>query len=171
MDLGRARVPGPPPLVRRPIDTNSCHDVADGSNDSGISLPLTERAGYLKTTLRLLQRVVRRTLRASGVVAPLVVCRLTIFLVLVFGLPLLAGPTALALGLQAQESPYQPPPPPDSGGFTFMQPFMQPFQRLPVWAQAALFSAVASLAFFLLIEGVRVAWQAWEHGRHARRRR
>lgn len=168
MDLGRARVPGPPPLVRRPIDTNSCHDVADGSNDSGISLPLTERAGYLKTTLRLLQRVVRRTLRASGVVAPLVVCRLTIFLVLVFGLSLLTAPTALALGLQAQESPYQPPPPPDSGGFFT---FMQPFQRLPVWAQAALFSAAASLAFFLLIEAVRVAWQSWEHARHARRRR
>lgn len=166
MDLGPARVSGPPPLVRRRIDTNSCHDVAYGSNDSGITLPLTKRAGYLKTTLRLLQRVVRRTPRASGVVAPLVVCRLTIFLVLVFGLPLLTAPTALALGLQAQESPYQPPPPPESGGFTFMQPF----QRLPVWAQAALFSAAVSLAFFLLIEAVRVARQSWEHGRHNRRR-
>lgn len=167
MDLGRARVPGPPPLVRRPIDTISYHDVAYGSNDSGISLPLTERAGYLKTTLRLLQRVVRRTSRASEVVvARLVVCRLTIFLVLVFGLPLLTAPTALALGLQAQESPYQTPPPPDSGGLTFMQPL----QRLPVWAQAALFSAAVSLAFFLLIEAVRVAWQSWD-GRHTRRRR
>lgn len=74
----------------------------------------------------------------------------------VIGQPMLLP--ALVASAAAQESPYlQPPdaPPGDSG----TSALFQPLEGLPVWAQAALFSAAVVLILFLLIEGMRWAWQ------------
>lgn len=53
------------------------------------------------------------------------------------------------------ESPYQAPPPPDSGGLSVFAPL----ENLPVWAQAALFSAAISVAFLILFEMAQLLWE------------
>lgn len=78
----------------------------------------------------------------------------------------LVAARASASTVTAQEAPYGQPPN-DPGSFALFQPL----QGLPVWAQAALFSAVVALSFFVLIEVTRFAWQRLQgilggRGRH-----
>lgn len=72
---------------------------------------------------------------------------------------------ASAETLLAQENPYVLPS--DDGGSTSL---FAPLEGLPVWAQAALASAVVALVFFALIEVGRVMWERWlqrsRGGRH-----
>jgi hypothetical protein len=58
----------------------------------------------------------------------------------------------------AQVSPYQPPEVTDGGFSSWLGPFA-PIGRLPLWAQAAIFSAGAAIAFILLQAAVRWMWR------------
>jgi len=62
-----------------------------------------------------------------------------------------------AVDAQSQDSPYRSPPP-DGNGFILFQIV----ENLPVWAQAATISAVASLTALVLIELARSAWERWQ---------
>ncbi|MGD2061591.1 MAG: hypothetical protein PVF87_12030 [Acidimicrobiia bacterium] len=71
--------------------------------------------------------------------------------------------TALAgASVVAQENPYTPPSPPNSGSL------FGPLQAMPVWAQAALTTMAVTLVFFVLIEVARAGWDRWQRTRHER---
>jgi hypothetical protein len=58
----------------------------------------------------------------------------------------------------AQVSPYQPSP--LTGNESFARPSLfSMFGRLPLWAQAALVSAVVTVSFFVLAAFARWAWR------------
>ena len=62
-----------------------------------------------------------------------------------------------AVHAQSQDSPYRSPLP-DGNGFALFQIF----ENFPVWAQAAIVSAVASLTALVLIELARSARERWQ---------
>ena len=75
---------------------------------------------------------------------------------------LLASP-ALAVDAQSQENPYVAPPS-DGDGFVLFRLL----ENLPIWGQAAVVSAVASLIIFLVLDIAR-SW--WQHGQFGIRRK
>lgn len=94
--------------------------------------------------------------------------RFSLLLTLVIAQAILLAPTASAAP-SAQESPYLQPPTPPGGSGT--SAWFQPFEGLPVWAQAALFSAAVVLVLFLLVESSKLVWERMRHVIYTRERR
>lgn len=143
--------PGATAIIKDSIDSIGHQIVTDESRDSD-SLRLTEGVGHARSTLRLLQRLIRSTLRVMPR-GHLVLLRLSAVLMLMSSMLLVTAPASLGKGIQAQDSPYLPETPPRSDSTSLLQPLSQ----LPYWAQAALFSALTAVISFVLIEAIRVA--------------
>lgn len=158
--------PGATAIIKNSIDSIGHQMVTNESRDSDTSLPSLRVLG-MPSTLRILQRLIRSTLRVMprGL---LVLLRLSTVLMLVSSMLLVTAPASLGMGIQAQDSPYLPETPPQSDTSLLLQPLSQ----LPVWVRAALFSALVAVISFVLIEAISVARSRWQErsntGRHQR---